>query len=294
MTTETVDVRVERDLPEADYHAHPALSASGAKLLLPPSCPARYAYQREHPPPPRPVFDVGHAAHKLVLGVGADLVEVADEWGANPGEWRTKAVKERLAEVRAAGAVPLKPADYATVHAMAARLREHPIAGELLDPARMRPELSLFWADDQTGVPRRARVDAVSTPDVGGQAVVVDYKSAAAADLDHISRALWHYGYAIQAAWYLDAVQACGLTGPDARFLFVFQEKEPPHLVSVVEPDAMALAVGARLARQAIEIWRDCTASGVWPGHFPDGEIPLVGLPAYIERQHTMIDEEWM
>lgn len=294
MTGILVEPRVDSDLPEPQYHAHPALSASGAKKLLPPSCPARYLYERENPPAPKHEYDVGHAAHKLALGVGAELVEVRDEWGANPNDWRTNKVKELLAEVRAAGKIPLKPADYAAVHGMAAALRRDPIASELFDPERMRPEVSMFWTDAETGVPRRARSDALSTPDADGQPVVVDYKSTTAADLLAISKALWNYGYVIQAPWYLDAVQACGLAGDDCRFLFVFQEKDPPYLVSVIEPDPPALAVGQRRARQAIEIFRDCVESGIWPGHVPPGEIPLVGLPAYIERQYATSDEEWM
>ena len=40
-------------MDEDAYHADPvpggSLSASGAKLLLPPSCPALYHYRRDHP-----------------------------------------------------------------------------------------------------------------------------------------------------------------------------------------------------------------------------------------------------
>jgi hypothetical protein len=42
------------DIAEDHYHADPvpggSLSNSGAKKLLPPSCPAKFAYEREHPP----------------------------------------------------------------------------------------------------------------------------------------------------------------------------------------------------------------------------------------------------
>ena len=41
------------EMDEATYHQDPvpggSLSASGAKLLLPPSCPALYAWRRDHP-----------------------------------------------------------------------------------------------------------------------------------------------------------------------------------------------------------------------------------------------------
>jgi hypothetical protein len=68
------------DLPADVYHADPvpaelggSLSSSGAKLLLPPSCPAIYQWARTHPTY-SDAFDFGHAAHKKVLGAGAEIV----------------------------------------------------------------------------------------------------------------------------------------------------------------------------------------------------------------------------
>lgn len=273
------------DMPDDVYHADPipegSLSASGARRLLPPSCPARFAYERERGRPPKAAFDFGHAAHLLVLGAGPELVVI------DAADWRTKAAKEARDAARDAGRVPLLPHEHTAVTTMAAALRAHPIAGELLNPEQMRAEVSLFWRDPESGVVRRARLDAVSTPDADGQPVIVDYKTTAKpANLDEISRAMWNYGYAMQADWYSEAAAAVLGMG-DARFLFVFQETEPPHLVSVVEPDLTALLIGRRRNRQAIDLYAKCTASGVWPGHVPDGEIPLVGVPGWAERQYA-------
>src|SRR3954471_5458063 len=93
------------DIPELAYHAdcvsEGSLSCSGAKKLLPPSCPALFKWERENPPPPKRQFDFGHAAHKLVLGVGPELV------GVDAPDWRTNAAKAQRDEARARGAVPL-------------------------------------------------------------------------------------------------------------------------------------------------------------------------------------------
>lgn len=281
------------DLPDAVYHADPvpggSLSVSGARLLLPPSCPARYDYTRAHPEEraPKPEFDLGHAAHLAVLGAGPELVVV------EAADWRTKAAREARADAHAAGRVPLLPHQHEQVTAMAAALRCHPIAGELLDPMRMDAEVSIFWHDPRFGVMRRARLDAVSRPDEHGAAVIVDYKSSRAADLQSISKALHNYGYAMQADWYRAGAIALGMVDPAwARFLFVFQEVEPPYLVTVVEPDETALRIGGERNRRAIEIYRDCTESGVWPGYTPADEIPLVSLPRWVEREHEQ-PESW-
>ena len=66
---------VDYDMPEDDYHTHPSsVSASDLKRIL--DCPARYQHERTVPRQPRTVFDVGHAAHAKVLGVGAPVTVV--------------------------------------------------------------------------------------------------------------------------------------------------------------------------------------------------------------------------
>ncbi len=68
------------DIPEGAYFADPALSCSGAKLLLPPSCPALFRYRQDHPEH-KDVFDFGSAAHKMVLGAGPPIALVdAPDW----------------------------------------------------------------------------------------------------------------------------------------------------------------------------------------------------------------------
>lgn len=272
-------------LSDAQYHADPvpggSLSVSGARKLLPPSCPARYAYERTHPPAPKPEYDRGHGAHRLALGTGP-AIRIVDA-----PDWRTGAAKVARAEAHAAGEVPLLAATHAELVAMVAALREHPVAAELLDPEHMLAEQSVFWRDDQTGIWRRARLDAVSRPDATGPPYVVDYKTARSGDLDSISRALHNYGYAMQADWYLDAGLAGGLTVPEAQFLLIVQEIDPPYVVSVVEPDGPALHIGRQRNRQAIDIYQACTEAGRWPGHVPDRDIPLVALPGWAERQYT-------
>src|SRR5690606_26383137 len=82
--------------------------------------PARFRYEQAHPPAPRPHFDFGTAAHKLVLGVGPELAVL------DYPDWRTKAAREAAREARERGAIPLKRGDYEQIQAMAAALRAHP------------------------------------------------------------------------------------------------------------------------------------------------------------------------
>ena len=272
------------DLPEADYLADPvpggSLSSSGARALLPPSCPARYKYERDHPVY-KDVFDFGSAAHKLALGIGPEIIIV------DADNWRKKVDQDKQKEAREAGQIPLLKADYVQVAAMAEALHAHPLASKALDPARGgKPEQSLFAQDERTGVWRRARLDWMPDPHSAVRPVIFDYKTARSADPASFARHAWDYGYFVQAAFYADLF--CDLTGVDAPFLFIVQEKEPPHLVSVCQPDAWAMEAGRQKCRQALEIFRDCTEAGVWPDYGSD-VIHSISLPPWARSREDYL-----
>lgn len=268
-------------MPEDMYHADPvpggSLSSTGARKLLPPSCPARFRWETDNPPPPKDTFELGSAAHKLVLGAGAEIEVIAAP------DWRTKAARDDRDAARAAGRIPLLAAEHEQVQAMAAALRAHPVASALFNPDRGKPEQSLFWQDRPTGVWCRARLDWL--PDAGARErlIVADYKTAAAADTASISKSVASYGYAQQAAWYLDGVRALGLDA-DPAFVFLFQEKTPPYLVTVVQLDADALRIGRDLNREAVNLYAACCEQRIWPGY--SESIETVSLPAWARRQY--------
>lgn len=260
-----------------EYHADPvpggSLSSTGARRLLAPSCPARFRYEQDHPQPYKAAFDFGTAAHRLVLGDGPELVAVEAD------DWRTKAAREERDEVCAAGGVALLAAEYDQVQEMADQLRRHPVASALFAPGTGRPEQSLFWVDEPSGVWRRARLDWLPDPR-GGRLIVPDYKTTRDASPEALAKAVDAYGYHQQASWYLDGVRALGLDERPA-FLLVFQEKTAPYLVTVVELDALTLRIGAAKNRRAIETYARCVESGHWPGHVNDREPHYLSLPTW-------------
>jgi hypothetical protein len=273
------------DLPDHVYHADPvpdrSLSSTGARRLLPPNCPAKFAYWREHPDQQRE-FDYGKAAHLYVLGAGPDIETI------DAPDYRTKAAREALVAAYAAGKVPLLTSEHERVKAMADAIRQHPIAGRMFMPEFGEPEQSLFWVDGQTKVWRRARLDWLPVSRTGGRMILPDYKTCNRADVDGVQRTIATYGYHQQAAWYLAGAQALGLA-EDHAFVFVFQEKDPPYLVNVVEPDAAALRIGRLLNREALDLYAQCTRTGVWPGYSDD--VERVSLPPYVENRY--LKENW-
>lgn len=269
---------ISDEMPVEVYHADPvaggSLSSSGARKLLPPSAPAIFAYEREHPPAPSDVFELGHAAHQRVLGVGPELVVVDSE------TWNTNAVKADVEAIRAEGKVPLKPSMMESIDAMAAALREHPIASALLTDGG-HPESSLFWRDEPSGIVRRCRLDWRPAPKTG-RTIGVDYKTSRSANPEKFAKAAIDYGYHQQHPWYIDGLIACDLADNDAQFVFIVQEKTAPYLVSVVQLDAAAVRIGRALNRRAIDLYVQCTETGRWPGYSDD--VAHVSLPYWYER----------
>lgn len=269
------------ELDHADYLADPvpggSLSHTGARRILPPGCPAKFRWWADHPPEPTEAFDVGHAAHRELLGVGPDIVVV------DAADWRTKAAKEAKAEAHEQGKTPMLADQYERVKRMIKLVREHPIAGALFAPGTGWPEASLFWRDDPTSDMLRARLDWLPEQLDTRRMIVPDYKTCDSADPEILQRAVYQHGYYTQAAWYLDGVRALALDD-DPAFVLVFQEKDEPHLVTVVELDMVALRIGRQRNRQAIDLYARCRATDTWPGYTDD--IELVSLPAWVERQH--------
>ena len=256
------------DVPEAEYHADRAsLSVTGAKLLL--KSPAKFRYRLDHPEH-KDVFDFGTAAHRMVLGVGANLVVHEYDADAVKSPKSTKAWKERQAETRASGGVLLLPEEHATIRAMADKLSGHATATSLLSSGRA--EVSAYALDEDTGVLRRGRFDWLNDD------MLVDYKTAQSATQRDFASAAAKFAYDMQAAWYLDLARACDL---DPRgFVFIVQEKEPPYEVACIQLDPDAVNAARSLNRHALERFRDCSAAGIWPGHTPD-RVVSADLPSW-------------
>lgn len=258
------------DIPELEYHADTvSLSVSGAKTLL--KSPALFRHNQEHPPF-KDVWEFGSAVHAIVLGSGMEAIYVTP-----CDDWRTKAAQDERRIAREERLSPITPSEWETACDMADALALHPIAGKLFSGGN--PEVSAYCIDDETGVMRRARFDYLRDD------LIVDYKTDRTSDPREFGRTAANFGYAQQAAWYLDIAHDLG---HDVRgFLFVVQMKEPPYLVSVCELTADAIDRGRDLNHRALEMFRDCTESGIWPG-WGDG-IHRIDLPAwaYYDKQET-------
>lgn len=259
------------DLPDLAYHGHKtSLSASGAKLLAPPSpCPAKFRWLQDNPVH-KDVYDFGHVAHRLVLGKGAE-VEVCDF-----PNWQTKAAKEASTDARSEGRTPILVKDYERAEKVAERVATDEQSAGIF--ANGEPELSLFWPDPETGVTRRARFDWLQHKVEGRRRVIADLKTARSAEPVSFGKSAADFGYAISAANYVDGAIACGLD-PDPLFVFVAIEKEEPFIVSTFYAGEDVIELGRALMRAALRTYADCLAADKWPGYL-EAPAPL-DLPGY-------------
>ncbi len=285
-------------VPEAIYHAdpcpEPSLSSHVAKTAL--KFSARHA-QEEHPrlrpPAPQPVDDedddetpaparhllIGQAAHSLVLGAGAPVVEMKVR------NFKTKDAREARKALLAAGSIPLKTKDYRIAQHMAEIARplfKARLGGEFI------PEAMLAW--QERGLWRRGLVDGCS-PDMR---VAGDYKTsgrrcppAVAAQFVNAN------GYPFQERFYNRGFDCLDRSGIGRRkFFFMFQEVLEPHAVCFVETDEANRSLADENVAAACNIWDRAMLTGKWPAYSLE---PYTATPKPWELQdweaRAMVDE---
>ncbi|MGW5147604.1 PD-(D/E)XK nuclease-like domain-containing protein [Rhodococcus koreensis] len=275
MSDDTEYQGVIPDLDENVYHGlKDILSSSGARNILPPSCPAQFKWSLDNRTEKKE-YDLGHYAHKLVLGVGSEIVEVTEK------TWGTNAAKAAKAKAYAEGKVPLLTKDKLMVEDMAAAIDNTPKAREYLSDGMV--EHSLFW-EDPSGARLRARPD-FARPD---WSTLVDYKTSTTAEPDAFQKAVLNYGYHMQDDFYRQGVITLDLH-PNPDFVFVVQCKTPPYPVSVIRLDDVTRAVGYHMNRRAIELFASCQRMNHWPGW--GNRVHTVGLSGWaLKQQEDMLE----
>ena len=268
--------QIDRDAYHADCTPEASLSASVGKIVVTKSpfhgWLAHPKLNPDYKPDESTTFDLGTAAHDLILEGGTPRICVIDpqdyrskpkkigDEGSIPTGWTNNAIREARDQARQNGLTPILPWDNAVIRNMKDVAMEFvaqsEIAGIFEDG---KPEQTLLWQD--SGIWCRARVDWLTTD----RRVILDYKTSASAQPDWFSRQIASMGYDFQAAFYLRGLKACG--HPNAQFVFLAQEIDPPHACSLhgIAPSMMQIAEGR--VQQAIDTWRKCLTTGKWPAY---------------------------
>ena len=119
---------------------------------------------------------------------------------------------------------------------------------------------------DYNGVPLKAAIDGVAGD------YLWDIKTTDDASAAGMLKAIRNYRYNLQAYWYRLVYElATGKRPLGFRFLFI--EKSPPFACSICEigPELMSWAVSD--FEKAVNLYRECSASGVWPAYPDDVQV---------------------
>lgn len=150
---------------------------------------------------------------------------------------------------------------------MATSVHSNPAARQLLVEGRQ--ELSMFWETPEYG-------KAKGRMDVYSDNAIVDLKMTA--DLSRFKQTAAKMGYHVKAGWYQRGVEA--ITEHILPVYILAVEDSPPHDLAIYEYDQEALAVGRDVSLAVAKQYRQCQATGIFPGMYPD--IQTLRLPEYL------------
>jgi exodeoxyribonuclease VIII len=241
-----------------EYRAFPAFNQSAAKHIL--TSPAHYQAYINTPQEETKALRFGTFVHSAVLEPKTldDLYVTAPDV-----DRRTKQGKEDWAAFATAnaGKTILDYEESALGHLVASSAR-HALKthGVVFDATEV------MYHVDYCGVPLKAAIDGVAGD------YLWDIKTTDDASAAGMLKAIRNYRYNLQAYWYRLVYElATGRRPLGFRFLFI--EKEPPFACAVCEvgPELMSWAIAD--FEKAVTLYKECTASGVWPSYPDDIQV---------------------
>ncbi len=184
----------------------------------------------------------------------------------------------------------------ASVHSAINRLREDDMIRELLGSSLHSVMITAEWIDTQTGltIPLKALLDIAPRADhsvFGGS--LWDLKTTQNASPYSFSKDAQKYGYAIQAAFYLDLWNAAtGEQRSDFGHVVVenyhpYEFRTPPPLLS-----QRFLGHGKLLYQRALAIYCKGVSTGEWPSYDkPNGDWPITDCDDWFLSAETVYDD---
>lgn len=240
-------------MSNADYHADRRyLSSTGCKTLL--RSPAHFQHYLHGPRKEATAAQrLGSALHCAVLEPGRYLTDYRVFDGDRRGSTWT------AFQAAHAGCEILTRTESQLVGGMRDALMEcqaFPLAALVRNGDS---EKSIFFVDEETGVPCKIRCDSVSPH------LILDLKTTDDARGESFSRQLMKLQYDLQAAMYQEGCRQ--FYGNRLPFYFVVVEIQPPHGVMVHRAGETVLECGFRKWRKALSVYTECRETEIWPGY---------------------------
>lgn len=256
------------ELTDAQYQSDPCeeislRSSYVAKLLERGKTPAHVAHEipRLNPSFKRDEkrhFDIGKAAHALLLGRGAQYAVI------HADDYRGKKARDDKEMAYATGKVPLLDDEAAQVRAMTGAARKQINALLEAETIPVDPfdvaysEKVIVWRDKETNVLCRAMLDGLSISDD----FLAEYKTdAQSASLDLFQWKARKLGYVTRLAFYRRGLEALQISYSPHIGIFVQEIFEPYLLAFHRVTDEMIMRADQDVTK-AMKIWRRCLDKG--------------------------------
>jgi len=258
-------------LSNAAYHSGPGISCTGLKkIAVSPAHFKRGEFKQTA------AMAMGSATHSAIL----EPDSFAKQYAFLPqGKDRRSTEYKALCAEHGADNV-LTNLDNFQIIQMQRAVRANPIANKWLYQEQGRNELSVYAKDPETGVLVRCRFDRLLD-----RGFSPDLKTTTDASPRGFSNAIAKYGYAFQAAFYLDTYYWATGDVLDG-FGFIAVESKAPHNVMCYRLDDESIEVGRNQYRSALNTYANCLESGRWEGYDGASEEQLIGLPMWSLNQY--------
>lgn len=255
-------------------------SSSAAKAILNTPADYEWEYLKSKPKAPTEAMILGTAVHTRVLGVGAEVVKVPEEWVLKNGAISSKReAVEWVAKQEEAGLTVLTPAKFERVQGMTEAVLAHPLASSWF-ALEGHSEASVFATDPETGVRLRCRFDYL--PD--DPRASLDLKTTADASPRGFMKRAHDLKYHVSRAHYLHTAELAGI--PRQEMVFVVVENTAPFKVAVYQFNREQVERGENEARKARRLLARCLETNTWPGY--STELEFLEAPAYAMYQDEM------
>ncbi len=267
------------DLPAADYHAGPEISASTLARYA--RMTPRHAWHEEHNGVESDSMRLGTAAHCAILeGDLESRYRVLEKPNlATKGKFETRDENKadwaaQLAQAAADGVAVVNSEEYARTMAMRDAVHAHPAASLLVSAGK--PEVSMYA--EHEGRALRCRHDWLPD-DVSG--VIVDLKTTDKR-ASSFAKSVIDYGYHIAAHHYRLVTQIATGEAQPRDMVWIVVERKAPFCVAVYYASTEVLDYGESQWREAMNIYQNCIDANSWPGYSDQAEELL--LPPWLRH----------
>ncbi|NHQ86821.1 hypothetical protein HA050_11895 [Iodobacter sp. HSC-16F04] len=148
--------------------------------------------------------------------------------------------------------------DWGLISGMQIALQTNPVFEAIREGSVF--EQSMYWQDVDTGMWLKGRIDMMN-PELGH--IIVDPKTAADPRPHRFRYEADDKGYDMQAAMYVDGVEA--ITGEVPPFIFAVVHKEAPHAVYMYEVDSSYIEQGRDKYKSALQQIKQSQLTNHWP-----------------------------